>query len=183
MKQFFTQPTKLQLLFVNALFAGLFLSLYLFRHPFSILSFKESSGGLPLLNMEFWYDASKAHQIIQDYTTESMHIYNRITVLDMAVLIPLYTTAIVQWAHFLCMSTFNRKKLLPTVLVFACIAAIANYGQDVTVRHLLFLRPTTNETIAAMSGWLSAAKFSALGIAAILLFKAWLDYRKMNKLS
>ena len=177
-KSLFTNPKIRHILLFNAVFAGIFLSLHLFHHPFSILSVKEHSDGRTILNMLYWYDAETAHEYINGYKMEALHIYNRITLLDMVVIIPSYVFLTVQASFYFLRRSDSGKKLFYATLTVVLVAAVANYGQDMIIRRLLFLRPGTDEFLAGLSGWLSMVKFTALGSCPLILFVFWLKQKR-----
>lgn len=177
------RPKVWQIGLYSVLFAGIFLSLQLFHHPFSILSIQELSGGHTILNMKGWYNAVIAQEHLQAYSTEAIAIYRRILYLDMFVLIPGYCLLFLLYLRYLAVRTKAEKTATyQWIIRMIVLAALANYSEDALMISLLREIPDTPSVLATISGLLSTLKFAGLTVGAVLLFKAWLDYRKMLRI-
>lgn len=159
MRYFENHANGKNLAIVGIAFLLSYLFLNVIKHPFSILSIKELTGGYTILNVLPFYNAETAYEFLNAYPKEAIKIYRRILVYDLLILIPVYVSFFSFALIYLGNSLKGRGKDMARIMVFLpLIAGTLNIIEDGIIFVLLNALPTELNTLASLSGIITTTK-------------------------
>lgn len=165
--QSFAKPKVVSILFI--LFLGIYALLNYTNLPFSIPSLQEVSGGKTILNVLPHYGAAVAYDYIASYSPKAVDIYDRILLIDVLALIPIYVmflTVGILHAGSLVLRR-SGQSFLRIFAVLPLVAAILNLVEDGIIVYLIEAYPHRYETLATVCGFITSTK-SLLIMASLL---------------
>jgi hypothetical protein len=137
--------------------------------PLSVPYLLRLSGGTPMLDTRFWYDADTVHTVLAAFGAEGRHAYGLfLSTLD--VLIPPAYSYVLMLALSLALknkvaenSPWRSLNLLPLA------AGLADYCENAITGTMLVSYPAKLPVLAGMAGYVTAVKFS---VSVLSLFLA-----------
>lgn len=176
---------NLILLFFLFLLSYLFLNA--FHHSASILSIKEMSGGHTILNLLPYYDAELAYEHLLAYTPKAVVYYYRVLMLDLILVIPIYTAFFsVGISYFLEKLSRLKPKNVQLIAALPIVAGIINLIEDAVVTVLLYKLPIQFTKLASLSGYLTMLKtmiITACLLSILIMFVVFVFKSTIKKAS
>ena len=125
----------------------------------SVPSLLKSSGGLPILDMRFWYTPVEAYRLF-DALGQAGRAENRLLYLSVDIVIPLLSSMLL-W------STISRGALRKW-RYFALLGGSCDYLENVDILILLASYPTHLDSLVTVTALFTQLKFVFYGLGIVL---------------